>query len=142
MILVNHNARNENTSAIKIYASFSVLFFFFFFTNSTNSIAHYNKESRFSAFKKGLIQVLGEQKATTSATHLGRSVNLKLKRLISSQLPKSTFFSLHLAKNHNFSVIPKRYKVNKSGRVRFTKQRGTHHFTKHKNITNRRFSAQ
>lgn len=59
MILVNHNARNENKSAIKIYASFSVLFFFFFFTNSTNSIAHYNKESRFSAFKNGTNSSVG-----------------------------------------------------------------------------------
>ena len=28
-------------------------FFFFFFTNSTNSIAHYNKESRFLVLKNG-----------------------------------------------------------------------------------------
>lgn len=45
--------------------------FFFFFTNGTNSIAHYNKESRFliiSLKKKRLIQVLGE-KATTTPLH-------------------------------------------------------------------------
>lgn len=75
MIFVNHNACNENNSAIKIQASFLFSGVFFFSTNSTNSIAHYNKESRLSAFKKmGLIQVLREQKATGLLMHLGLGV--------------------------------------------------------------------
>lgn len=126
MILVNHNACNENKSAIKIYASFSVLFSSSFFTNSTNSIAHYNKESRFSAFKKGTNSSLGWVEGFPSSWSVSYL----------SSFPKWTWFSLHLAKNHNKKLVfPKLYKLH----VHFTKQRGTHHFTKHKKIMNRRF---
>lgn len=60
MILVNHNARNENTSAIKIYASFSVLFFSSFL-QTVQTVLHITTKNRGSQpLKKGLIQVLGE----------------------------------------------------------------------------------
>lgn len=60
MILVNHNACNENKSAIKIYASFSVLFFFSFL-QTVQTVLHITTKNRGSQpLKKGLIQVLGE----------------------------------------------------------------------------------
>lgn len=55
---------NENKSAIKIYAFF-LFFFSIFYTNSTNSIARNNKESRLvTAFKTPLSSSVPSRKAT------------------------------------------------------------------------------
>lgn len=59
MILVNHNARNENKSAIKIYASFSVLFFFSFL-QTVQTVLHITTKNRGSQpLKKGTNSSLG-----------------------------------------------------------------------------------
>lgn len=57
---VNHDARNENKSAIKIYASFS-FHVFFFFLQTVQTVLHITtKNQGYSLKKTGLIQVLGE----------------------------------------------------------------------------------
>lgn len=115
MILVNHNACNENNSAIKIYASFSC--FLLFYKQYKQYCTLQQRIKVLSLKKMGLIQVLREQKATSQLMHLwGLSIKLQVKTLVSVFVLKITFSSLStsgrsatLAKSpfHCFFLLPK-----------------------------------